>query len=79
MNEEQLEQQVRRILVDACGSQDVLQEGTDLLDSGLLDSLGLISLLDDLEDIGIVIQPTQVDRNECRTLEGILNLCRKQQ
>lgn len=79
MNEEQLEQQVRRILVDACGSQDVLQEGTDLLDSGLLDSLGLISLLDDLEDIGIVIQPTQVDRNEFRTLEGILNLCRKQQ
>ncbi len=78
MNEKELEQKVRRILVDACGSEEVLQQGIDLLDSGLLDSLGLISLLDGLEDIGIVIQPTQVDRNEFRTLEGILNLCKKQ-
>ena len=78
MNEKELEQKVRRILVDACGSEEVLQQGIDLLDSGLLDSLGLISLLDGLEDIGIVIQPTQVDRNEFRTLEGIFNLCRKQ-
>ncbi len=78
MNEKELEQKVRRILVDACGSEEVLQQGIDLLDSGLLDSLGLISLLDGLEDIGIVIQPTQVDRNEFRTLEGIFNLCKKQ-
>lgn len=78
MNEKELEQKVCRILVDACGSEEVLQQGIDLLDSGLLDSLGLISLLDGLEDIGIVIQPTQVDRNEFRTLEGILNLCKKQ-
>ena len=40
-------------------------------DSELLDSLGFISLLDGLEDIGISIQPTQVDRNEFRTLDGI--------
>ncbi len=78
MNEKELEQKVCRILVDACGSEEVLQQGIDLLDSGLLDSLGLISLLDGLEDIGIVIQPTQVDRNEFRTLEGIFNLCKKQ-
>lgn len=78
MNEKELEQKVRRILVDACGSEEVLRQGIDLLDSGLLDSLGLISLLDGLEDIGIVIQPTQVDRNEFRTLEGIFNLCKKQ-
>lgn len=78
MNEKELEQKVRRILVDACGSEEVLQQGIDLLDSGLLDSLGLISLLDGLEDIGIVIQPTQVDRNEFRTLEGIFNLCKNQ-
>ena len=78
MNEKELEQKVRRILVDACGSEEVLQQGIDLLDSGLLDSLGLISLLDGLEDIGIVIQPTQVDLNEFRTLEGILNLFKKQ-
>ena len=78
MNEKELEQKVCRILVDACGSEEVLQQGIDLLDSGRLDSLGLISLLDGLEDIGIVIQPTQVDRNEFRTLEGIFNLCKKQ-
>lgn len=77
MNDMQLEQAVKSLLVEACGSEQALEDGVDLLESELLDSLGFISLLDGLEDIGISIQPTQVDRNEFRTLDGILNLCRK--
>lgn len=77
MNDMQLEQTVKSLLVEACGSEQALEDGVDLLDSELLDSLGFISLLDGLEDIGISIQPTQVDRNKFRTLDGILNLCRK--
>lgn len=77
MNDMQLEQTVKSLLVEACGSEQALEDGVDLLDSELLDSLGFISLLDGLEDIGISIQPTQVDRNEFRTLDRILNLCRK--
>ena len=77
MNDMQLEQTVKNLLVEACGSEQALEDGVDLLESELLDSLGFISLLDGLEDIGISIQPTQVDRNEFQTLDGILNLCRK--
>lgn len=77
MNDMQLEQTVKSLLVEACGSEQALEDGVDLLESELLDSLGFISLLDGLEDIGISIQPTQVDRNEFRTLDGILNLCMK--
>lgn len=79
MQNQQLKQAIEQLLVDACGTRDVLLPGTDLLDSGLLDSLGLISLLDGLEDLGFEIQPTQVDRNLFRTVEGILSLCDKKQ
>ena len=72
MNDMQLEQTVKSLLVEACGSEQALEDGVDLLESERF-----ISLLDGLEDIGISIQPTQVDRNEFRTLDGILNLCRK--
>ena len=76
MDETALRKTVEDLLVDACGSSEALGDGVDLLETGLLDSFALISLLDGLEDLGITIQPTQVDRSEFRTLEGILRLCR---
>ena len=69
-----LEQTVRALLVQACGTQEVLRPGADLLEEELLDSLAMIELLEGLEDHGIVIQPTQVPRDSFRTLEGILAL-----
>lgn len=75
MNQKELRQAIEQLLVDACGTTDVLVPGVDLLESELLDSLGMISLLDGLEDLGFEIQPTQVDRSCFRTLEGILSLC----
>lgn len=74
-----MEQLIKDILVDACGSEQVLEDGVDLLDSGLLDSLAFISLLMALEDEGIDIQPTRVDRNCFRTVEGIIDLVKKLQ
>lgn len=71
------EEELRRILCDVCGTADALKDGVDLLDSGLLDSLAFISLLEELEDRGVEIQPTQVDRNRFRTMEGILSLIRE--
>ena len=76
MDEKELEQAVKKLLVEACSSRRVLEPGIDLLESGLLDSLGLITLLDGLEDMGIEIQPNQVDRSCFRSIEGILQLCR---
>ena len=46
MDEKELEQAVKKLLVEACSSRRVLEPGIDLLESGLLDSLGLITLLD---------------------------------
>ena len=51
----------------------------DLLEQGFLDSLGLIELLEGLEDMGIILQPTQIPKERLRTVEGILSLCREAQ
>ena len=45
-----LEDSVRALLVRACGTQQVLLPGTDLLTEELLDSLAFIELLEGLED-----------------------------
>jgi len=71
-----LEDKLRALLAEVCGSEEVLQPGVDLLDSGALDSLAFIELLDGLADMGYEIAPTQVDRNAFRTVEGIAALCR---
>lgn len=75
MDEEALRGAVCRIVADACGSAGALRPGLDLLESGMLDSLALIELLDALADLGYEISPTQVDRNAFRTVEGIVALC----
>ncbi len=72
-----MEQQIKEILVEVCASTEVLEDGIDLIDSGLLDSLAFIDLLSALELLGIEIQPTQVDRNRFRTVEGICSLVRE--
>lgn len=72
-----LEERLCDLLVEVCGSKEILQPGVDLLDSGALDSLAFIELLDGLADLGYEIAPTQVDRNAFRTVEGIAALCRE--
>ena len=68
---------IRELLVQVCGTQAALRPGADLLEEGILDSLALIDLLEELEDLGICIQPTRVPRDAFRTVEGILALCRQ--
>lgn len=77
MTEQELTRLLPRLLAEACGTPDALAPGLDLLESGVLDSLGLILLLDALADHGIEIAPTQVDRDRFRTMEGIAALCRE--
>ncbi len=48
---------------------------TELLDSGLLDSLAFIELLNALEDMGCPIQPTRIPRERFSTPESIAELC----
>ena len=65
---------VKKLLYEICEDEKVYEEGIDLIETGLLDSYAFIELLSKLEDFGIVIQPTRIDRNRLRTVSGIEGL-----
>ena len=72
MNENEID--VRQLLFSLCEDEAVWEEDIDLQDSGLLDSLMLIELLDALEDRGIALSLTRIDRTHLRTVKGIERL-----
>ena len=72
-----LEHTVRTLLVQACGTQEALRPGADLLEEELLDSLAFIELLEGLEDLGIILQPTRIPKDRFRTVDSILALVRE--
>ena len=65
---------VKKILHEISENSDVFKENIDLVDSGILDSYAFIELFSRLEDLGIVIQPTRIDRTKLRTVAGIESL-----
>ncbi len=65
---------IPKILYEICEDDGVYEDGIDLIDSGLLDSYAFIELFSILEDYGIDIQPTRIDRTQLRTIKGIENL-----
>lgn len=65
---------IRKILYEICEDEAVYEKDIDLIDSGLLDSYAFIELFSVLEDHGIEIPPTRIDRNRLRTAEGIQSL-----
>ncbi len=65
------------ILTEVCAQGGSILPETELLDSGRLDSLAFIELLNALEDRGIDIQPTRVQRECFRTPVSITVLCHK--
>ena len=66
--------EVSKILFEICDDENVYNPEFDLIESGLLDSFALIELFSALEDAGIVLQPTRIDRNLLRTSAGIQKL-----
>lgn len=62
---------IYELLYEICEDEGIYEKGIDLVDSGLLDSFAFIELFSRLEDYGIYIQPTRIDRNQLRTVEGI--------
>ena len=62
---------VCRLLYDLCGDEAVLSPDADLKDSGLMDSMLLIELLTALEDRGVTLPLTRLDRTLLRTPAGI--------
>lgn len=62
------------LLYSICEDENVYNKDFDLIDSGLLDSYAFIELFSILEDNGIVIQPTRIDRELLRTPGSIEKL-----
>ena len=66
---------VKQLLFEICGDGRVFDDGVDLLDEEILDSLAMIDLFTELEETyGVVIHPTRVDRELLRTPDGIAAL-----
>ena len=65
---------VKKILYEICEDENVYNSDFDLIESGLLDSFAMIELFARLEDEGIEIQPTRIDREKLRTPRGIEEL-----
>ena len=65
---------VKKILYEICEDENVYNSDFDLIESGLLDSLAMIELFAKLEDEGVEIQPTRIDRKKLRTSRGIEEL-----
>ena len=65
---------IPKLLYEICEDEGVYKEDIDLVESGLLDSYAFIELFSKLEEFGIVIQPTRIDRSQLRTVKGIEKL-----
>ena len=65
---------VKQILYEICEDENVFNDDIDLVESGLLDSYAFIELFTKLEDYGINIQPTRIDRSLLRNVKGIEQL-----
>ena len=66
--------EILSILFEICEDDAVYSPDVDLVESGLLDSFAVIELFSELEDRGIELQPTRIDRSLLRSAEGIFRL-----
>ena len=65
---------VKQILFEICGDEHVFEDDYDLIDNDILDSLTVIDFFTALEDEGIEIQITRIDRSRLRTPKMIAEL-----
>lgn len=68
---------VKKLLFEICEDERVFDDDTDLMETGLLDSYATIELLSRLEEEGIEIQLTRIDRSLLHTVKGIEKLIKE--
>lgn len=65
---------ISKILYEICEDEAVFDPECELIESGILDSLAFIELFSYLEDEGIYLQPTRIDRSMLKTPRTIEKL-----
>ena len=65
---------ITKILYEICEDENVYDLDFDLIENGVLDSYAYIELFSILEDNGIFLQPTRIDRELLRTPRSIQKL-----
>mgnify|MGYP003432127274 CR=1 FL=1 len=68
-----MEEKIIDILVRVCEDDSIKNnKEIDLIESGILDSLAFISLLEEIyEEFGVELQPTQIEPNVWRSVKSI--------
>lgn len=66
------------LLYEICEDKNVYNPDFDLIESEVLDSYAFIEFFSRLEDNGITIQPTRIDRSLLRTPRTIEQLVKEQ-
>lgn len=69
---------VKGLLFEICEDERVFNDETDLIESGLLDSYAVIELFSRLDEMGIEISITRIDRSLLRSAKGIEKLIEEQ-
>ncbi|MEG1008428.1 MAG: hypothetical protein RRY22_05600 [Bacilli bacterium] len=62
------------LLYEICEDKNVYNPDFDLIESEVFDSFAFIEFFTKLEDLGLVIQPTRIDRSLLRTPKTIEKL-----
>jgi len=62
------------LLYSLCDNEEVYNPDCELIDSGILDSFAIMELLTMLEEEGIVIHITRIDKSLLKTPAGIEKL-----
>lgn len=65
---------VEEMLCEICETDKVREPDLDLIESGILDSYAIIELFTRLEDEGIELQITRIDRKLLHSVKGIEKL-----
>jgi len=65
------------MLYEICEDKNVYDPDFDLIESGVLDSFAFIEFFSRLEDEGVELQPTRIDRSLLRTPRTIEQLVKE--
>ncbi len=68
---------IPKLLYEIIGDEAVLEPDCELLESGLLDSLAMIELVNLLEEEGVTLHLTRIDRQRLKTTGSITELVKE--